>query len=205
MAPGAVQREHQLSAQALPRRILRHQSLELRDQPGVPSEGQVGLDPILDRAEAQLREPGYLVAGEVLVGEVGERLTAPQLERGPELLGRPGGIAAVECLASLVREPFEPVGVDLIRAYVKRVSPAAGYEDALAQHPAQARDIDLHGLRGGVGRPVTPQLIDNSVHRNDRATVDEQDSEHGALPAASKRLLVPVNHDLKRAQNAKVH
>jgi len=44
----------------------------------VPAQGKVGLDSVLEGRKVQIFEPSDLVLGEGLVGEVGERLTAPE-------------------------------------------------------------------------------------------------------------------------------
>jgi hypothetical protein len=54
LAPAAVQRQHQLTAQALAQGVLRHQRAQLTDQLLVSSERKVRLDPVLDRIQPQL-------------------------------------------------------------------------------------------------------------------------------------------------------
>ena len=53
----------------------------------MPAERQVGFDAVLERGQAQLLEPGDLVLRERLVGEVGQRRPAPEVERGAQVLG----------------------------------------------------------------------------------------------------------------------
>ena len=60
----AVEREHQLAAQALAMGVLRDQRLQLADQLGVAAERKVGLDALLERREAQVVEPAALDLGE---------------------------------------------------------------------------------------------------------------------------------------------
>ena len=55
-------------------------SLELADDLIVVSEGELGIDALLDRGDAQLLEPDGLGAGEVVVRELCERRPAPQPE-----------------------------------------------------------------------------------------------------------------------------
>jgi hypothetical protein len=84
LSPGAVEREHQLPPQPLPQRVSRGQGLELRDQRVVPAEGQLGVDPLLGRHESELFEPFGVGAREVLVGDLRQRLPAPEREGGLE-------------------------------------------------------------------------------------------------------------------------
>ena len=86
LTPRSVEREHQLAPQALPQRVLRDQRLELADELSAAAELEVGVDPLLERLQAQLLEPADLGLGERLEGEVGERWAAPQRERLAEQL-----------------------------------------------------------------------------------------------------------------------
>jgi hypothetical protein len=47
----------------------------------VPAERELGIDPVLPRAEPQLLEPGDLVADELLAGEVVQRRAPPERQR----------------------------------------------------------------------------------------------------------------------------
>ena len=83
---GAVERKHELRAKALAERLLRDELLELGDHLGLPAEREVGVDPALERLEAQLAEMGRSGRGR-LAGQVGERRAAPQRERFAQGLG----------------------------------------------------------------------------------------------------------------------
>ena len=52
LAPGAVEREHELTAKALAQRLGADQGLELSDELRVAPEREVGLDPLLESAPA---------------------------------------------------------------------------------------------------------------------------------------------------------
>ena len=62
------------------------QGLELADDVGVAPEREVGVDPLLQRGQAELLQAGALVAREGL-RELRERWAAPQCERLPKELG----------------------------------------------------------------------------------------------------------------------
>src|SRR5205085_12465258 len=80
LASAAVEREHQLRAQALSERVLGHEALQLADELGVAAPGQVLLDAVLEAGQAQLVQTGDRVLGEALVGEGGQRWPAPERE-----------------------------------------------------------------------------------------------------------------------------
>ena len=88
LAPGAVQGEHQLSAQALAERMLLDHPLDLADQLGVAAEGEIGGEAILDRGETQLRQASDVRLGKALEREVVEWGTAPECERLVQHVGR---------------------------------------------------------------------------------------------------------------------
>ena len=81
LAAGAVQGEHQLSPQALAERLRGDDRLQLGDELAVAAEREVGVDPVLERGEPQLREAGGLGRRERLLRELGERRAAPERER----------------------------------------------------------------------------------------------------------------------------
>ncbi len=101
----AVEREHQLASQALRKRVLGDQALELSDELVGAAEGEVCIDAILERAEVKLFEPIDLTSSPRLVCELGERWAAPERESLAQALGsgrRLGG-------ARLGHEPVEAV------------------------------------------------------------------------------------------------
>ena len=71
--------------------MLGDERLELADELGVASRGEVVVDALLEAGEAQLLQPRDLGLGEALVGEVGKRRAAPERERcsgSPSLMSR---------------------------------------------------------------------------------------------------------------------
>src|SRR5262249_3667941 len=80
----AVEREHQLSAQALAQRVLCDERFELRHEADVEPGLELGLDAVFDRVQPELLEPPDLALRERLVGHVRQRWPAPELERAPQ-------------------------------------------------------------------------------------------------------------------------
>jgi hypothetical protein len=54
----AVQRQHQLAPQPLPERMPGYQPLQLPDQPAMGPQGEIGLDAVLQRGQAQRLQAG---------------------------------------------------------------------------------------------------------------------------------------------------
>ena len=148
--------------QLLTQRLPRDQRLQLPDQLGVPPEGQIGLNPGLHDGEPLLLEPGALGLRERLVGELRQRWAAPQPQRLAEL-GRGESRRWAERLSALVGEPLKAGQVELVGVEFQQVAgPAADQDESgwasgvRVQQLAQARDVDLHGVGGAVGRRLTP-------------------------------------------------
>ena len=78
LATSAVEREHELRAQALAEGMLRDECLELSDQVATCAERELRVDQVFKRGGAQVLEPANLVQCEGLEDQVGERGTAPQ-------------------------------------------------------------------------------------------------------------------------------
>src|SRR4051794_23235973 len=98
--------------------MLCDQRLELGDERRVAAEGKVRLDPALERVQAQLLEPPDLILGEGLIGEVGQRRPAPEIERLPQGVRGAAGVTAIERLAPLAGEALEPRRVEIIRVHL---------------------------------------------------------------------------------------
>ena len=81
LAAAPVEGDHQLGPEPLAQRVGGHQALELGHHLGVTAQGQVGVDPQFQRLEAAPVEALGLGGGKEVVGEVGQRLPPPQIER----------------------------------------------------------------------------------------------------------------------------
>jgi hypothetical protein len=122
LAPRAVEREHQLGTEALARGMRGHEALELRDRVTVAAERQVGVDPCLERAEAQLLEPGNVALEGLLERQVRERRAAPELERVVEDAPRLGEPARRQRRVALVDRGLEPLCVEVVRGELELVA-----------------------------------------------------------------------------------
>jgi hypothetical protein len=169
--------------------------LELAHKLSVLARGEIGVDPLLERAEAQLLELRRVCLRERLVGEVGQRRPAPQRERLAQLRGRGGGIGA----GRLRDQRLKAGQVELGRLDVERVAGRGGHQPAIAELLAHARDVDLDALRHRGRRRVTPDLVHEALGRDDVVGVQQQHRQHGALlaPAERERAVAFVD-DLQR-------
>src|SRR5262249_58847437 len=123
-----VERDHQRPVQAFAERMQRREALELADERRIAAEREVGVDPQLERGEAELFEPRDLALRKGLVGEVGERRSPPELERLSECVG-----------PTLVDEALELLEVELARLDRNSATGDAGGEAAVAEALAGRR------------------------------------------------------------------
>ena len=187
LAPGSVQRVHQLGDRSLTQRVLLGQRLQLADQLGCQAAPEIGLDARLDGVEAQLFQAGDVGAGELVVGEVLQRRPAPQVEGVTQDLGGAVGIVG-EAGAGVPDGGLEAVGVERGRIGADRVAVVTG-----DQHAALAATValrlerrpqpgDVHPQRLLLARPVvTPELLEDAVGGHDPVDVEQQQGEQRPL------------------------
>ena len=87
-----------------------HECLELAGERAMAPGIEVGVDPGLERAEAQLLEPRRLRLGELLERDVRERLPAPEGERAVRV--------------AVGQELLEAIDVELARLHADERTPA---------------------------------------------------------------------------------
>ena len=152
-----------LRAEPLAQRMLRDQRLELADDVAVMPERQVGLDPPLERGEAQLLEARALVPCERL-RELGQRGPAPERERVAQQLARLlGHRPCASACASVGDRALEAGEVELVVADLEQVAGSTRVEPRLRQRLAQLRDVDLHHLLRRVRHVLAPEGVDDAA------------------------------------------
>ena len=184
--------------------------LQLADDVRMPAEGEIGLDPALERGQAQLLEPLDRRLRERLVGEVGERWPAPESEGLTQCLGRRGGLPGAERALARLDERLERVQVELARLDAEQVAVSARDQvgvrrAAVLERSAQLQDVVLDDLRGRRRRPLAPELVDDPIGRDRLIAMEEEKGEQGALLAAPERNLPFALANLERPENAEVH
>ena len=110
---GSIEGEHQLAPRALAQRVLGDEPLEIRQHALVAAKPKICVDSGLDACEVEPIQPGRLVPRERARRQVGERLTAPQVERTSEERAREPDVPALERLPPVCEEQFEPGRIEL--------------------------------------------------------------------------------------------
>ena len=91
--------------------MLANEHLDLTDQLSEATEREIGVEPLLERHQSELIESESLRLSERLVGEIGERRPAPEVESFAQALCRELGL----CASRLLDESLEAKEVELVR------------------------------------------------------------------------------------------
>ena len=186
LAAGAVQREHEQPPGALAQRVRRDEPLELGHERAVLAAGQVGVDAVLQGAEAQVLQARALTGRERLA-ELGERRPAPQRQ----------GVVQAPRRAQLVEAP------EVGRA-VQDVARRAGLQRTGRQHLAQLRDGDVDHLHGRRRLVLAPQVLEQRVDRDGPPGLEREPGEQRALPRPAEADGRAVVADLQRPEDEDV-
>ena len=182
LTAGAVERKHQLTAHALPQRIVHGELAKLGHKARVATEVEVRGDTVLEHRNAELFEPADLGLRKRLVAEVGERAPTPQRQSTAENLGGATRVAGSQRFPPGGREIFEALEVELAPAQPQHIAGRPCYEQ-LARLPGPAGGFEplpksrhRHLQRvGAVRLPVFgPQRGDQPVARHDLVRVQQQ-------------------------------
>ena len=210
VAPGAVEREHELAVQRLAQRVVGRERGELRDKLAVAAGAQIEVDARLERREAERAEAVDFAAGEVALRQLRERGAAPEVEGHPA--EREGG-RGVRVRVGLLEQRLEAGPVDLAMprpqpVAVRQRDEAGGGGAVLAavERPAERQEM-LPDPRPGVRRRVgRPGRVDQAVERDGLVGVEQQREQEGALLRALDRHDGPrVVPDFERSEDAKLH
>jgi len=170
LAPAAIQRQHQLPAQALTQRLARDGGLELPDQLGMAPARQIRLDATLQRDHPALQDAVDLHTRLGHVVQLGQRRPAPHPESGAELGRGALGFTRRQRRAAGLQAALETLEVERHRLDPQPIAPPVRLQRPTAavrsQRPAQLRNVVLQDLSGS-GRRRSPH---NSSIRRSLAT-----------------------------------
>ena len=182
--------------------MLANERFQLAHELRVPPEGEVGVDPQLERAHAELLQADDLHLRPVGVRSVGERRAAPELQR---VVQEARGVFGRRRLR-VVHEPLEGEQVELVRGDADQVAGLLRDDDlSPAERLPELRDVVLQRVRRVARRRVAPHRVDQHVRGDDLVRPQEQEREQGALTLAAEHERMPVRDDLERPQDPELH
>ena len=201
----AVEREHQLRAQAFTQRLLRDRCLELAHQRRVPAERQLGVDALFHGGEAKLLEPLHLDARERLELEIGEGPAAPQRLRLAKQRGGACRVSLRERRASCGDLLLEEIEIELARFDAQEIAGSAGREPRLldaVRGESLAQPPDLHSKNMvGLGARLALQLRDQPIARDHTVGAEQQQREQSALLRTADAHGDAVEANIQRAED----
>ena len=209
LAPRAVQREHQLAAQALAQRMLDDQRLELGNHLAVLTGREPGLDMVLDCGDPQLLEAADRFLRERLVAHVRQSRPTPEAERVGKGVGRLLRPARGEMGTALRGQLLETRYVELAGRDAGDVATSfrddhAGLRAVGLEHLAQLGHVPLQRRRGRRRSRPVPDEVDQPVAGNDLVGVQQQDRQHAALARPAQRRHRVSGSRLDRAEEPEV-
>jgi len=147
--------------------MLLDERLEVTYELGVPTGGEIRLDPILEAHEAKLLKARDLGLGEALERELAKRRPAPEREglRMPTL--RLQALEALEVEFAL----FDP----------QQIARSLRLHALSSKLLAQLGDVHLERLAGRFRRLLLPECIDEVVRRDDMVRVEQKYGQERAL------------------------
>ena len=162
---------------------------QLLDDVVVTAEGEIRLDPLLQRRRGAAPRAGRSPPGRTSRRRT-RRAAGRARGRDPRAASsRPlSGSPAARLSRPVSSKSPKAVEVELAGLDAKHVAVVAGQQDPVAgavQRLAQPRDVHLDDLRGARRLLVRPELVDQPVARHDLVRVDEEQGEDTALLAAA--------------------
>ena len=169
LPPAAIERQHELGAQALAKRIAGDEVLELGDDFGVAAERQLSFDPLLRCCQTKFLQPKHVHVGERVVAEVGQRVAAEERERIAQQLGATCGLLF---FVRLLDKRFEAADVDALACEPEDVPRRTGLDRVMSEQLAQSGDMPVQrGLRR-LGWRRAPERLDELFAGHDVVHVE---------------------------------
>ncbi len=206
---GAVEGDHQGGVHVLVERTAEHERLELADQLLVASQLEVGLDPQVEGALAELLEPRHVRGQQAARHDVDQRGAAPEREGPAERLGRPGRVSVLQERLSLTGFRFESVEVDGPVGNGQGVPPGPGEENFLriprGENFPEFVDVCLQRGHRTCGRITLPQFVDKFRGLYQGISPHEEKGYHLARLGCGGHYIARTIENLQRAEHPEVH
>ena len=181
-----------------------HQRLQLGDHRHVAPAAQRGVAALLDRLQPELGQAHGIGGGEVVVGELGQGIAAPQAEGPGQQLEGLAGVPPGDGPAGAVTQVVEAREVDPLGPDPQGVAAGMRLEvvgrAGRAEDPADARDDGLQGV-ARLPRRLAPEGVDQAVARDHLAVPQEQDRQQRALAGARDLERTSVRPQLERPED----
>jgi hypothetical protein len=176
------------------------------------AEGEVGVDPPLQRGQVQLLQPSAFGLAQPHGREVGQRRSPPQ--RQCDAQPRRGGLKCplAHGVLGFGQQVLEAVQVEFAIADPQQIPGWPGQQDrrccrhcAGVEQPTDLSDIAMQQVGGGRGRAVGPQEVDQPIGRHHLVGVQEENCEQRAVLGAGEGDRTAAVEDLHGPKDTKLH
>jgi hypothetical protein len=171
--------------------MLHYEALELAHELAVDACSEVTLDPLLEGCEPEFFQPADRVLRPPLVGEVGERVAPPELERFAQPV--------------LAAQTFEGRDVQLALVDPDAIARPLPEQAICSEDPPQPENVDVEVVGRSRRGLVAPKRLDQDVFGNRLVRLEKQYPEQGALLASADRDLSIAVANLQGAQDPELH
>ena len=182
--------------------MLPHERLELLDKLRAPAERELDVEALLQRDEPALVESSGRLRRKRLGEHVRERLPWPESER---LAERSQGGRSVGGFPRRGDDALEAVEVELARLDPEQIARGAADDAVGPEHPAQLREVAVKRLRGAGWLPLSPEPLAQTITRDRRVGVEQQDGQQRALLRTAQRHGHAVAAYLDRSEDRELH
>ena len=148
----------------------------------VAPEPEVRVEAPLEACKPELVQPRGLVTGERRALEVGDRLSAPEVESGREPRLRKPDVALDERPLALDEERCELRRVELDVLDAQRVAGLLGDEPPRRQDATELRDVDVQHAAGRPRGSTAPHGLDQPVRRRRRPAPQDERQQQRTRP-----------------------
>ena len=111
---------------------------------------------------------------------------------------------AAERLLRAPHVPLEALDVELVGLDVDPVAAAAALDPLRAEDAPEAVDVDLERVRGGAGRVLAPDRVDQPLAGQHLVPAQQQEREQGALLGPSEPQRLARRDGFERAKDAEL-
>ena len=168
--------------------MLGSQRIELADELGVVMAGEISLDASLEGRKPQIVEACSGRPQDVAVGDIRERLPAPQRERLAKSVGSLLWSPVLQRPRPFRRESLEHLEVESVPVDAQDVPGISRLDRTPPQPFPELRDVPLEHVAGGLGWLIAPHCVDQPRCRNNLTGMQEQDGQHRSRPRAHPNL-----------------
>src|SRR5262249_59239485 len=147
----------------------------------------------LERQQAAFLQLLDRFAREALVGQVGQRARAPEIERLAEDIARLRHIAPGSRRASQLEKRLEPLEIKLTGLDTNQIAGGVALDPLTTERSTQAGNVIVERVRGAPRGRLAPQPVDQPIARNRPVGIQPKDRKDCAPLRAAEAEVTTVH------------